>query len=306
MQYVEKKTLNKVYMTQQTVLPVVYDRRVKKTVVGGVEIVELKGMFVPRIEKLEREVLFQQQPILFPFVNNKRFEMLETVEEEQQLLNQLKHEYVQYYVEECKRIAKYIVKKVVEPTMITMIEEPIMTIRPVPHTLKHLINKIKCERKLFQHCPILTAIVEGGQFLQFLQTIVEEIQLVQQQEECMTRRVKYVFGHKNIRFFQTLEKDVLLSLVNVKPHFVQLFKNILEQEIVMPRQPWTTTVVEPRMSWTNTIVEPCQPWTNTIVEPRMHFCPEFTMEQRMEQLEIAEPRLRLFRSPSELRFPKYL
>jgi len=121
---------------------------------------------------------------------------------------------------------------------------------------------------------VLTAIVEGGEFLQLLKTIVEEIQLAKQ-EECLLRRVKYIFGQKNMRFFKMLEKDILLTLINVKPLFVQLFKTILEQEIVMPLQPWTTTV-----------------------EPRL-----FNLEKEIKMLEF-EPRL--FRSQSELLFPKYL
>jgi hypothetical protein len=292
MEYVEKKQLiNKVYMTKKYVLPVVYDRRVKKTVVGGVEIVELKGMFVPRIEKLEREVLFQQQPFFFPTTFNKGLEMFETVEEQELLVNKLKREYVQYYVEECKRLAKYIIKKVllVEQQPITMIE-PLMTVRPVPQTLKHLIEKIKYERKVYQHCPVLTAIIEGGEFLQLLKTIVEEIQLVKQ-EECLLHRVKYIFGEKNMRLFKTLEKDLILNLVNVKPYFVQVFKTIIEQEqLVMPRQPWTTLEQE--------IVMQRQPWT-TVAEPRL-----YNLEKQIKMLEIGEPRI--FRSPSELLFPKYL
>jgi len=290
--------LQYVQQLQQQVLPVVYDRRIKKTVVGGIELVELKGQFVPRIEQLEREVLFQQfqqqqqqQSIFFP--TYKGFETVEITAE----LEQLQQEFVHYYVEECKRIAQYIVKKV-NNTNTLFFEEPLMTttvvVRPVPQTLQYLINKVnKYERKVYQHLPLLTAIVEqqGLELLQLLKTIVEEIQLVQEQEQIL-RRVKYFFGHKNVRFYQTIEQDVILANLvrNVKPHFVQIFKTILEQLEIMPCQPWTginNTIVEPRMIRNNVVF------------------PEFVMPSTYEQTLEQEPRLRLFRSPSEIVLPKY-
>jgi hypothetical protein len=316
MQYVEKKiVMNKIYNNKinKYVLPVVYDRRVKKTVVGGVEIVELKGMFVPRIEKIERDIVMQQQqPILFPlsYVNNiNGLEMFETVEEQQFLINKIKREYIQYYVEECQRLAHYIVKKIVEEQQ--QEQEQYITLRPIPHTLKQLIEKIKYECMTYQHEPILTTIVEQqtGEFLHLLKTIVEEIQLVKQQEHVI-RRVKYLFGENNMHFFNALEQDVLLNFVNVKPYFVQVFKTIIEQEQLqqqillnntiyntLPRQqPWTTyttTVVEPRM-------RVLLPEVNTLTTmPRI-----VELEKKMKMLEV-EPRLRLFRSPSEIVLPTY-
>jgi len=302
--------LQYVQQLQQQVLPVVYDRRTKKTVVGGIELVELKGHFVPRIEQLEREVLFQQlqqqqqQPIFFP--TYKGFETVEITAE----LEQLQQEFVQYYVEECKRIAQYIVKKINHNNTTTLFEqEPLMNtnttvvVRPVSQTLQYLINKInKYERKVYQHLPVLTAIVEqqGFELMQLLKTIVEEIQLVQEQEQVL-RRVKYFFGHKNVRFYQTLEQDVILANLvrNVKPHFVQLFKTILEQsveQLITPCQPWTgintntTTIVEPRLVRNNNVFLPEQLLVPTIYEQTL-----------VEQ----EPRLRLFRSPCEIVLPKY-
>jgi len=292
---------------QQHVLPVVYDRRVKKTVVGGVEIVELKGMFVPRIEKIEREILFQQQPFFVqtPMYNTTTKVVVPEVPmmlTEQQsifgeepvefLLPKLKREYIQYYVEECKRFAEYIVKKTVESTLV----RPIVS-TPLPITLKHLIEKIQYERKYFQyfqHEPVLTAIVQGGEFLQLLKTIVEEIHLIK--EESVLRRVKCLLV-ENLRLFKTLEKDIVINTINVKPFFVQLFKTILEQpEIVLPQQrlfqqlPWTT-VYEQQPRFVRSIVPE--------VTPRF-----FDLEGRMKM--VQEPRFRVFRTPSERVFNKYL
>jgi len=314
-EYVEKKILNKMYYNQlvnKHVLPVVYDRRVKKTVVGGVEIVELKGMFVPRIEKIEREILFQQQPyfvqqpgmyttpkMVVPELFEQQLPLFGEELPVELVLNKLKREYVQYYVEECKRFAEYIVKKTLETT--TLLRPIVPT--PLPVTLKHLIQKIQYERKYFQyfqHEPIFTAIVQGGEFLQLLKCIVEEIHLIK--EESLIRRVKCLLV-ENLRFYKTLEKDVLINMINVKPHFVQLFKTILEQpEILLPQQrfvqPWTTTVFEqeqqPRFL-RNTTVVPELP----ITMPRF-----FDLEPRMKMFQ--EPRLRVFRSPSEYVFNKYL
>jgi len=293
MQYVEKKMFATTRVNKY-VLPVVYDRRVKKTVVGGIELVQLKGMFVPRIEKLEREVLFQQEKQMFTFPymttmtkNMEMFELEQLLKEHEICLPLVKREYTQYYVEECQRLAHYIVKKLVqlEQEEITM-----TTVRPVPQTVMHLIAKIEklqyVQHKLFKHEPVLKAIVQGGEFLALLKTIVEEIQLVKC-TETVFRRVKFLFGENNVRFFQCLEKDLVLNMCNVKPHFAQLFKTIVEQEICMP---WTTTVVEqPR--WT-TVVEPRMPWT--------------TVEEKIKMMEIVEPKCRLFRSPSEFVLPKYL
>jgi len=213
-------------------------------------------------------------------------------------------------------MAEHIVKKVIfeqqQPINTTMFLEqqqqfPLVTVRPLPHTLKHLIEKIKYERKYFQHEPVLTAMIEGGEFLQFLKTVVEEIQLVklvEREEQSIFRRIKYLFGEKSMRFFKTLEKDVILSLVNVKPHFVQLFKTIIEQEVVFPRcerieKPWNTiqTIIP-------TVFEQQQP---RFVVPTTTVVPRIAEleQQRINKMFEVEPRLRLFRSPSEIVLPKY-
>jgi len=297
-EYVEKKMLNKMlYNTYKYVLPVVYDRRVKKTVVGGIELVELKGMFVPRIEKIEREILFQQQqqqqfyPTTTMYNTTTKVVVPEMYEptifgEEQSiefLLPKLKREFVQYYVEECKRYTEYIVKKtIVEQPLTTTLLRPILP-TPLPITLKHLIEKIKYERKYLHQEPIINAIVQGGEFLQLLKCIVEEIHLIK--EEHVVRRVQRLLI-ENLRFYKTLEKDILINMINVKPYFVQVFKTILEQpEFVLPFQPRFLR---------NTIVPEVTP-----VVPRF-----FDLEQRMKMFE--EPRFRVFRSPSELVFNKYL
>jgi len=321
-EYVEKKLINQLYNQQYNkyVLPVVYDRCVKKTVVGGVKIVELKGQFVPCIEQLEREILFQQQPFfggVYPTTTlfnkvvvpemplmNEYLPTTTVFGEElpiEMLLHKIKREYVQYYVEECKRFAQYIVKKtIVEPTTVfntTTLIRPTIVPTPLPVTLKHLIEKIKYERKYLSQEPIINAIVQGGEFLQLLKTIVEEIHLIK--EETLLRRVKCVLVEK---LFKTLEKDVIINMVgHVKPHFVQIFKTILEQpEIVLPQQrfyqptlPWTTLYEQQPRFLRNTTVLP------EVVAPRF-----FDLEQRMKMFE--EPRMKIFRSPSELVFNKYL
>jgi hypothetical protein len=309
-QYVEKKLLNKLCFEQQIfnkhhVLPLVYDRRVKKTVVGGVELVELKGMFVPRIEKIEREILFQQQP-LFQTVYNKvvvpetLFGSEEMIGEElpvEMLLHKIKREYTQYYVEECKRFAEYIVKKTVEKELLTTLVRPTTIVpTPLPVVLKHLIKKIQCERKyahLLREEPIIGHIVLGGEFLQLLKTIVEEIHLIKE-ETTVLRRVQCLLVE---RLYKTLEKDVVINMVLAKPYFVKVFKTILEQqpiERIYQQLPWTTLYErEPRFL------------RNTTILPEVPVVPRFfDLEQRMKMFE--EPRFRVFRTPSERVFNKYL
>jgi hypothetical protein len=224
MEIVEKKIMNEFYMPKQTVIvPVVYDRFTKKTVAGGIEIVGIKSTFVPTFEKVEREFFNVERRTPFNTIP-KVIQQEESIIEEE-ILEQIKREYVEFYLRECKRYAEFILKRIEYPTSIKMVRQFVPT--TLPMTLKHLIEKIRCEEKYVKHQHIVASLLEGGDFLRFLKNVVEQIE--QNKEESILLKLQLLFN-ENMFFYKALEKDTILSLVNMKSYFFDFFKTILEQE----------------------------------------------------------------------------
>jgi len=239
LQLVEKKINNEFYMPKKSyVLPVVYDRYTKKTVAGGIEIVAVKSTFVPTFEKVEREILNIERES-FPFSIKNILPVEETLVEEE-ILEQLKREYVEFYLRECKRYAEYILKRIEYPTTMKMVQTPL------PITLKHLIEKISRETKYVKHQHIVASLLEGGEFLRFLKNVVEQIELVK--EESVLRKMKILFN-ENMFFYKSLEKDTVLGFIQMKPYFFNLFKTILEQQQQKPEEfgLWESRIRTPEM-----------------------------------------------------------
>jgi malonyl CoA-acyl carrier protein transacylase len=216
LELIEKKYMNKLISKQSLVVPVVYDRITKKTVACGVEIVEIKCQIVPTIEKIEREIL-------------KVLPLRQSEEIEGELVEQFKREYVEFYMNECKRYAVHILKKVELKSIERELIRQSIVSTPLPKTIKHLLEKITYERRFFKHQPLIASLLEGGDFLRFLKTIVQEIELVK--EESVLRRIKSLFN-ENMFFYKALEKDSILSLINMKSYFFDFFKTILETKFV--------------------------------------------------------------------------
>jgi malonyl CoA-acyl carrier protein transacylase len=229
MQIVEKKMMNnerimnsEFLMPKMVVIPVVYDRYTQKTVAGGIEIVGIKCVFVPTFEKIEREIFNVERNLVNKVLLNEE----PIVEEE--ILEQIKREYVEFYLRECKRYTEYILKRIELPTPTTTIKmiRPFVS-TPIPVTLKHLIEKINRENKYFKHQQVVATLLEGGEFLRFLKNVVEQIETIK--EESILCKLQCLFN-ENMYFYKALEKDTILSLINMKSYFFECFKTILEQE----------------------------------------------------------------------------